>query len=100
MDQIIKYQERLSGLVIEFHNCDLMLEKIKQFVEKLKLDLVHIHVNNFGIITENCFPTVIELTFSPKQYNSKREKDESDFPVKFLDQPNDKKEKDLNVSFF
>ena len=100
LDQIIKYQERLSGLVIEFHNCDLMLQKIKQFIESLNLDLVHIHVNNFGITTKDCFPTVIELTFSPKQYNSKREKNESDFPVKLLDQPNDKKEKDLNISFF
>jgi len=99
LDQIIQYQERLSGLVIEFHNCDLMSEKIKLFIEKLDLDLVHIHVNNFGIITKDGFPTVIELTFSPKQYNSKREKNENDFPVKSLDQPNNKNEKDVDVSF-
>ena len=90
LGQIIEHQAKLSGLVIEFHNCDLMLEKIKLFIEKFDLDLVHIHVNNFGIITKDGFPTVIELTFSPRKFNSKREENESNFPVQSLDQPNNK----------
>ena len=99
LDQIIKYQAQLSGLVIEFHNCDLMYEKIKSFIEELELSLVHIHVNNFGIITKDGFPAVLELTFSPNKYNSKRREDENNFPMEFLDQPNNKDEKDFDISF-
>ena len=99
LDQIIDHQEKLSGIVIEFHNCDLMSETIKLFIEKINLDLVHIHVNNFGVVTKDKFPTVIELTFSPKKYNYKREKNENNFPVKYLDQPNDKNQKDISISF-
>ena len=100
LDQIIKYQNILSGLVIEFHNCDLMSEKIKLFIETLSLDLVHIHVNNYGIITKEGSPTVMELTFSPKKYNLKREKNENNFPIPKFDQPNNAKKKDINISFY
>ena len=100
LDQIIEHQKKLSGLVIEFHDCDLMQEKIKIFLEKLELDLVHIHVNNFGIITDKYFPAVIELTFSPRKYNSKREKNENNFPIPNFDQPNNAKKKDINISFY
>ena len=77
-----------------------MQEKIKIFLEKLELDLVHIHVNNFGIITDKYFPAVIELTFSPRKYNSKREKNENNFPIPNFDQPNNAKKKDINISFY
>ena len=99
LDQIIDHQDKLSGMIIEFHNCDLMLERIKLFIERFNLDLVHIHVNNFGIVTKEGFPTAIELTFSPKKYNLKREKNENTFPVKSLDQSNDKSQKDFPISF-
>ncbi len=100
LDQIIEHQEKLKGLVIEFHDCDLMFEKIKFFIEKFDLNLVHIHVNNFGIITKTGFPSVIELTFSPKRYNSRREEKENNFPLPFLDQPNNKNLEDLHISFY
>ena len=66
LDDILKKKENLRGLAIEFHSCNLMSEKIKLCIEKLNLDLVHIHVNNFGPITKDAFPTVVELTFSHK----------------------------------
>ena len=99
LDQIIKYQDQLTGLVIEFHNCDLMFEKIKLFIEKLNLDLVHIHVNNFGILTKEGFPTVLELTFSPKKYNSKRSENDNNFPKRSIDQPNNKIHEDIDIVF-
>jgi hypothetical protein len=56
----------LSGLVIEFHNVDLHLDKIVDFVNKINLELIHVHANNAGIpkLDLNNNPTVIELTFS------------------------------------
>jgi len=99
LDQIIKHQKRLTGLVIEFHECDIHFEKIKKFVDELELQLVHIHVNNFGIINKLGFPTVVELTFSPKKYNSIRDKNDTKFPIAELDQPNNKLEKDELIIF-
>ena len=99
LEDIIENQLRITGLAIEFHDCDLMSEKIQLFIEKFNLDLVHIHVNNYGIINKDNFPTVIELTFSPKKYNSKRNLNENNFPLQNFDQPNNKNHKDLSIIF-
>ena len=99
LKQIIKYQERLTGLVIEFHDCDFHFEKIKSFIDQFKLQLVHIHVNNYGDINASGFATVIELTFSPQSYNTTRKKNDNKFPVIGLDQPNNKNRKDEPIVF-
>ena len=90
----------MLGMTIEFHDCDLMCNKIKNFIEKLDLDLVHIHVNNFCSIAKNNFPTVLELTFSAKKYNHNREVDEFNFPNKEIDQPNNKEQIDKKILFY
>ena len=66
LNDILKIREILSGLVIEFHNVDLHLDKIVDFVNKINLELIHVHANNAGIpkLDLNNNPTVIELTFS------------------------------------
>ena len=99
LDQIIKHQDRLTGLVIEFHDCDLHVEKIKNFIDMFKLQLVHIHVNNYGDINAFGFATTIELTFSPQSYNITREKNDNQFPVIGLDQPNNKNRQDELIIF-
>ena len=99
LDQIIKNQTRITGLVIEFHDCDYHFEKIKKFIEELELQLVHIHINNYGIVNEFGTPTVIELTFSPQSYNTIRDKNNNRFPVNGLDQPNNKFKEDKTIVF-
>ena len=99
LQDIVANQNYLEGLVIEFHNSDLMEEKILKFSEQLSLDLVHVHVNNFGDINNKGYATVFEATYSPRKYNIQREKDEFIFPVKELDQPNNEKAVDEKVSF-
>ena len=44
LDDILKYASDISGLVIEFHDVDLHQERILNFIQKLPLTLVHIHV--------------------------------------------------------
>ena len=100
LDDIIDIQKNMSGMVIEFHSCNLMSNNIRNFIEKLDLDLVHIHINNFCSITKDNFPTVLELTFSAKKYNSKRNPDEFNFPDKDIDQPNNKYEEDKEIVFY
>lgn len=66
LNDILEIREILSGLVIEFHNVDLHLDKIVDFINKINLELIHVHANNGGIpkLDLNNNPTVIELTFS------------------------------------
>jgi hypothetical protein len=99
LEDIIQNQKNLLGLVIEFHDCDLMLEHIKKFINKINLNLVHIHVNNYGSINQKYFPSVIEFTFSKQKYNETRLSGDDVFPVKGLDEPNNIYKKDIGIEF-
>lgn len=65
LETIIKHQDNICGSAIEFHDCDLHLLIIKNFIEHFKLDLVHVHANNSAPINlDEGLPLVLELTFS------------------------------------
>lgn len=64
LNEIIKFQELFCGLVIEFHNVDLHLNLILEFIKKLDFVLVHIHPQNASPVTRNNIPTQLEITFS------------------------------------
>ena len=65
LDTLISYQDRISGLVMEFHDCDVHLEAIESFVRNFSLKLAHIHANNYSLIRlDDGLPLVLELTFS------------------------------------
>ena len=63
LDDIIKHQNTFSGIAIEFHDVDLHLNKIENFIKSLNMALVHIHPMNQALVV-NDIPTQIELTFS------------------------------------
>ena len=93
LDDIIKNEDRITGMVIEFHDCDIHLEKIERFISNSGLNLVHIHANNFATIRLNDgLPLVLELTFSKYANTS----NSYTLPHK-LDMPNNKNEPDLNL---
>lgn len=65
LDTILEHQHRLTGLALEFHDCDLHLDRIERFVTRMRLPLVHLHVNNFAPCdTRSGVPVVLETTFS------------------------------------
>jgi len=65
LETLVSNQSRISGLVIELHDCDIHLEKIEKFLKNFKLHLVHIHGTNIAPIrVEDKLPLVVELTFS------------------------------------
>ena len=99
LDQILENQNHFTGTVIEFHDCDLHFDKIDKFIKKFLLQLVHVHVNNYGAINQFDEPTVIELTFSAKKYNENRELSDNNFPVINLDQPNNPNIEDEKIVF-
>ena len=63
LEELIEVQDKICGLVIEFHDIDLHIEKINNFINSFKLTLTHIHPNNYGATDPSGNPTVIELTF-------------------------------------
>lgn len=71
LDDIIAIADRLTGMVIEFHDVDINLEKIERFIAGLELGLCHVHCNNYEPLNEHCTPLAIELTFT--KYGKKPE---------------------------
>ena len=64
LNYLIKNSNRIEGLVIEFHNVDVNLELILNFIKEFKLKLIHIHGNNWSTYGENNIPSSIELSFA------------------------------------
>ena len=95
LDTLITNKDRICGMVIEFHDCDIHLAKIQNFVEKFDLNLVHVHANNNAPTRiDDDLPIVLELTFSK---NSKVRKLDS-LPHR-LDMPNNRLADEINLKF-
>lgn len=94
LEDIIIIQDRLEGLVIEFHNIDIFMDKIINFVKNFKLKIVHIHANNADFVHKN-IPSMIEVTFAK---NPKKIKELPSIPHK-LDQICEPTRRDINLIF-
>ena len=95
LDDLVKHQDKISGVVIEFHDIDLNLERIENFISKFNLKIVHIHINNWTLVGKNSLPLMIEVTFSK---NGKITSNLANHPHN-LDSPNSKNLPDFVVSF-
>ena len=70
LDDLLRYNQLLTGLIIEFHDLDIMMDKVTQFISDFPLKLVAVNVNNYGPMKNNT-PTVIECTFSSNYLKTK-----------------------------
>jgi len=98
LDDILKHQDKISGLVIEFHNVDILRDKISDFITNFNLSLCHIHGQNpLGInyLDANMDPTQIEMTFSS---TANIVSNEPKIPH-LLDQPADFRFQDVKLNF-
>ena len=99
-DQIIKNQNNILSLIIEIHDIDLHKTKIKEFIDKLELKLIHIHVNDDGWLNEDNFAPIVECTFTREEFAEMRKDSEFTFPID-LDKPNNHKmTKDRKIVFY
>ena len=64
LDDILVNQDTCKGSVIEFHNASLNLDKIIAFYDNFDQHIVHINVNNYGNVTIENIPDIIEVTTS------------------------------------
>ncbi len=95
LDELIEFQDIICGLIIEFHDIDLHIKKIDNFINSFNLTLTHIHPNNYGALDPNGNPTVIELTF---EKNPPETSGNLSFP-NLLDQPCNPNNKDIELKF-
>jgi len=95
LEDILKVQNKLSALIIEFHDVDKNRNLIEKFIKEIELELTHIHPNNYGGLDKNGDPILIELSFerSPKILEG-----EIILP-NILDQKNNPKIEDINIRF-
>jgi hypothetical protein len=100
INDLIKYVDRIDGLVIEFHQTG---EKRSLFIESVRLlqlvyDIVHLHANNFGPVGVDDLPEALELTFAKKSnldHHPKRDR----LPLPTLDAPNNPCKPDFQITF-
>ena len=63
LEEIIKNQNKIIGLVIEFHDFDYHKNEIYNFCKRFNLSLIHIHPNGNPLVVELTFeknPTIID----------------------------------------
>ena len=95
LDQLVAMSHQITGLVIEFHEVDIYIDKIESFVNKFPLNLCHMHCNNYAPLTESSIPPSIEATFTkfgleynyveslPNPIDQPNKKDKEDYPISF-----------------
>jgi len=64
LDELLKFQDNITGIVIEFHDFDIHINRITKFIENLEMDLVHIHPQNPAPVNDDNIPTQIEISFA------------------------------------
>ena len=53
LKDIVKNKNVINGLIIEFHELDLHLDKVSNFVKELDFKVTHVHANNFDRVIDN-----------------------------------------------
>lgn len=63
LPEILALADRISGLVIEFHDCDINLDRILAFVKASPFVVTHVHPNNSSGVAANGIPFLLEISF-------------------------------------
>ncbi len=91
---------KINLLIIEFHNIHKNINKIKKFLIKSRLKIIHIHGNNFAGINNNNDPNVIEMTLlNPKKFKINKNRSNLKYPIYGLDFKNFKRKNDIKLKF-
>jgi hypothetical protein len=104
LPNVLKFQDCINGIVIEFHDLDILWPNFVEIMDMLKIhfEVTHIHGNNYGgLIPNSRTPKVLEITLLKKSLI--REKQPSCetvvYPIPGLDRPNNRFEKDCALFF-
>lgn len=93
LDFFLEHQDNINCLAIEFHDLDYNLIKIKNFITKFQLNLVHTHINTFSKKND----IVVELTFSKNSVFFDEKWNQHN--LLDLDKPNHCKHKNIEIIY-
>lgn len=96
LNQLIDNASSITGIVCEFHDCDLHIDTIAQFVSDLDLTLVHVHANNNSPVAKGEIPLALELTFTSSEISAEKI---LQLPHK-LDMPNTRRNDEIEIGFY
>ena len=100
LNEVNKHFNKINLVIIEFHDLQKNLKKIKNFIKKTKFKNIHINANNYGMVDLNGIPQVIEMTLiNPKRFKVKNSKTKRNYPIKGLDFKNRKRGPDIKIIF-
>ena len=101
LKDIEKNVNKISCLIIEFHNLNNNIKKILSFIKKVKkLRIIHVHGNNVANLDKFSYPVGLEMTLiNKKKIKLSRAKNNRVYPIKGLDFPNVKRNPDIQLKF-
>jgi hypothetical protein len=94
MNQVLTYASQINGMVIEFHDIDLLWNKFEAIMSALSQDFVvtHVHGNNAGEpFPDADIPRSLEITIVKRDLISDSERavnGKIQYPIRGLDAPN------------
>ena len=92
--EMLRHADRISGIAIEFHDCDLLWEHFITLIDRLREQfvIVHTHGNNWGPLIEGtAIPRALEVSFAHRSLVSDAETarpNDRSYPLPTLDAPN------------
>ena len=101
LDEIYRNQERLEGLIIEFHNVGTRLPLLKSFLEKMykaEFNLDHLHACNYGRLLDDGMPDILEITLG-RIYSENTYTFATHLPLVNLDAPSSRVRDEIIVAF-
>jgi hypothetical protein len=100
IDSLLEYADRITGFVVEFHDCErlrlLLIDSVKRLSNRFLL--VHTHGNNAGPLCPDGLPEGLELTFVNSRYANLCHGKRLNLPIPELDRPNIPTIKDYALS--
>jgi len=101
INKILENYQKIVGMVIEFHNIDILYDIWFDILDNIKdkFNIIHIHGNNWGGIGSQKIPNSLEITFENKEISGITKSSAHTYPIKGIDQPNNPKESDFSFTF-
>ena len=100
LNDIKKNSKKIIFLIIEFHDVNKHLNKIRNFLKNLDLKIIHIHANNYGGIDKKNNPRVLELSLiNSKIFKIRNIYSKNKYPIPNLDYKNFKRRDDIKIKF-
>jgi hypothetical protein len=89
LDELIENANLITGLVIEFHDVDLHIGRLHDFVAKCPLTLVHTHCKGTPLAIERTFTAAKVgddlVSTLPGDLDMPNNKDKADYQLVFYD---------------